>query len=53
MVLAINGTRVSLPRGGDPSQSLAEFIRTQTRFTVRALQIENTLHGPRGPMRLL
>ncbi len=34
VVLAINGELVAVPPGGDLSQSLVEFIRTQTRFTV-------------------
>ncbi len=35
VVLAINGELVAVPPGCDLSQSLVEFIRTQTRFTVR------------------
>ena len=34
VVLAINGELVAVPPGCDLSQSLVEFIRTQTRFTV-------------------
>ena len=33
-MLAVNGELVAVPHGGDLSQSLVEFIRTQTRFTV-------------------
>ena len=34
VVLSVNGERVAVPPGGDLSQSLVEFIRTHTRFTV-------------------
>ncbi len=33
-MLSVNGELVAVPPGADLSQSLVEFIRTQTRFTV-------------------
>lgn len=34
IVLAVNGERVVVPGGVSPNISLADFIRTQTRFKV-------------------
>ena len=45
-MLSINGELVAVPSGGDLSQSLVEFIRTYTRFTVSKRLPRHTDIGP-------